>query len=242
MPSSLRSLLYVLRYLKGTPLHPQWLSDRYHKNSQRALDEIEKSLIINIGSGDSKFKDMALRGNHLVQMDYPATNLQYLNKPDVYADASRLPLRQGCADVVLLLEVIEHLSDPDKALAEAYHSLKAGGKLYISAPFLYPIHDAPHDYRRYTIYGLRTVLAKHGFSINQELMHGNSLVTSMQLFNLSLLELARDSSRTSVLLGLVTGLLVYVPCIAVNLMAAPFVSLRLNSAGCFGYFVIAQRN
>ncbi len=242
MQSSLRSLFSVLRYLKGTPLHPQWLSDRYHMHSQRAVDEIEDSLIINIGSGDSKFQGITLRGNKLIQVDYPSTNLQYRNKPDVYADASCLPLREGCADVVLLLEVLEHIPDPENTISEAHNALKTGGKLYLSTPFLYPIHDAPHDYQRYTIYGLRKILTRHGFSINKELRHGNSIVTSLQLLNLTFLEIARDTSRTSIPLGLIIGLLVYLPCIAINLMASPFINLRWNSAGCFGYFIIAQRN
>ena len=54
---------------------------------------------------------------------------------------------------------------PDQALAEAYRVLKIGGSLVVSVPFLYPVHDAPYDFQRYTSFGMSQALTRGGFDI-----------------------------------------------------------------------------
>ena len=50
------------------------------------------------------------------------------------ADATSLPVPGGCADAVLLLDVIEHLARPEDAIAEAHRALRPGGVVIISVP------------------------------------------------------------------------------------------------------------
>jgi SAM-dependent methyltransferase len=49
-------------------------------------------------------------------------------------DAAALPVGDGTADAVLLLDVLEHLAEPDRALAEAHRVLRPGGVLVLSVP------------------------------------------------------------------------------------------------------------
>jgi 2-polyprenyl-6-hydroxyphenyl methylase/3-demethylubiquinone-9 3-methyltransferase len=48
------------------------------------------------------------------------------------ADVAHAPLASGCADLVLLADVLEHVDDPCSALAEAERLLKSGGRLYVN--------------------------------------------------------------------------------------------------------------
>jgi SAM-dependent methyltransferase len=71
-----------------------------------------------------------------------------------------LPFLDGSFDVVLCTEVLEHLTEPQRAIDEMYRVLEPGGQLLLTTRFLFPIHDAPHDYFRYTKYGLLYLLRR----------------------------------------------------------------------------------
>lgn len=234
-------MLGALNYLKGTIFHPQWLSDRFHRNSQRLMGSIQQNVVVNIGSGDSILPESIKDNNLLINLDYPSTNARYKNKPDVYGDACRLPVKDNSVDAVLLLEVLEHVSDENMALKEIVRILKSRGKLYLSVPFLYPVHDAPADYRRLTIYGLRHLLTKHGLGIDTEKRHGNSYLVALQLLNLALLETARDCYRSSRFRGWIIAISIYPLCLAVNILALPLVPMQQPNASNFGHFIIAQK-
>lgn len=54
------------------------------------------------------------------------------------ADAAALPVPDGCADAVLLLDVIEHVASPERVIAEAHRVLGPSGTVIVSVP-----HDGP---------------------------------------------------------------------------------------------------
>lgn len=74
---------------------------------------------------------------------------------DVVGDAHALPFGGNHFDMIVCTEVLEHLHTPEQAIAEMRRVLKPGGLLLLSTRFIFPIHDAPHDYFRYTKYGLK---------------------------------------------------------------------------------------
>lgn len=73
---------------------------------------------------------------------------------DVVGDAHALPFADASFERILCTEVLEHLVDPPKAIAEMRRVLKPGGILVLTTRFVFPLHDAPHDYWRFTRYGL----------------------------------------------------------------------------------------
>lgn len=114
-----------------------------------------------------------------------ATN-EYKSWPDVFGTAQSLPFRSQTMNTVLLLDVLEHLERPEPALREIFRVLKSRGSLLVSVPFLYPIHDAPSDYRRWTVHGLRQLLSDAGFEDVMIKPTLGGLETSLLLFNLSI--------------------------------------------------------
>lgn len=64
-------------------------------------------------------------------------------------------------DVIVCLNVLEHIFDYQKALDNIYHGLKKGGYLFLSVPLFYPLHMLPHDYWRYTPSTLKKLLVDY---------------------------------------------------------------------------------
>lgn len=73
---------------------------------------------------------------------------------DVICYAERLPFHDESFDFILCTEVLEHTQQPFQVLRELARVLKPGGHLFLSVPFIYPIHESPNDYWRFTTHGL----------------------------------------------------------------------------------------
>jgi SAM-dependent methyltransferase len=111
--------------------------------------------VLNIGAGGLLARRVSeLRGRRVVQVD-----LDPARRPDVVADVCDLRCFEDASfDAVFLLEVLEHVATPDLAISELYRVLAPGGVLVLSTPFLFEIHEAPHDYYRFSEHGLRFLL------------------------------------------------------------------------------------
>src|SRR5260370_38975033 len=74
-----------------------------------------------------------------------------------------LPFRSnsfaGCLNIVTL----EHVAEPGCALAEISRALSPGGSLLLVVPHEWEVHQAPHDYFRYTRHGVEYLLDRAGF-------------------------------------------------------------------------------
>lgn len=110
----------------------------------------------------------------------------YGTRPQVFGDGQRLPFAAGGFDTVLLLDVLEHLPDPPACLKEIHRVLAPGGRVVVQVPFLYPIHDAPLDFHRWTLHGLRSLAVESGFTVSEEAILGQPLETAALLGNLAL--------------------------------------------------------
>ena len=85
---------------------------------------------------------------------------------DVQADLNGpLPLESSAYDTVLMTDVLEHVLRPHTLIDEVSRVLAPSGKLLLAAPFLYWIHEAPHDYARYTEFMLRALCEGAGLTV-----------------------------------------------------------------------------
>jgi SAM-dependent methyltransferase len=155
----------ALRYVRHTPLHPQWLLDDRKIFVDWAVAHA-RGVVLDIGCADQWIKPHLHGATRYIGVDYWDTGQKlYKARPDVFADAACLPLAAQSCDTVILLEVLEHIRHPQNALHEIARVLRPGGSLLLSMPFLYPIHDAPHDYQRLTRHGLQRDVMEAGLEV-----------------------------------------------------------------------------
>lgn len=121
--------------------------------------------LLDAGSGEAQY------AHHFTRHRYTGVDLAVgdaawdYSKLDAVADLTALPFRDSAFDAAIHIVTIEHLLEPVRALAEIGRALKPGGVLLIAAPHEWEVHQAPHDYFRYTRYGLGYLLEKAGLEV-----------------------------------------------------------------------------
>jgi 2-polyprenyl-3-methyl-5-hydroxy-6-metoxy-1,4-benzoquinol methylase len=113
--------------------------------------------VLTVGAGGEVNKLLA---QYAAATDFHVTSIDIdpARGPDVVGDICELPLSPDTFDVVVLSEVLEHLRSPADGLANLHDTLKDGGTLILTTPFILPMHDRPYDYFRFTAHGLELLL------------------------------------------------------------------------------------
>jgi len=92
---------------------------------------------------------------------------------DLIFDATgALPFRDASFDTVFCCSVLEHDPEPWDALVETRRVLTPDGCAIISLPFVLHLHDEPHDYYRFTKYGLKHLATHAGFKVEAIVENG----------------------------------------------------------------------
>lgn len=97
--------------------------------------------VLDVGSGSGWLSlELARRGCHVVPLDLSLKNLQRIRQKDsnvlpVLADGARLPFVDNTFDWITIIEVVEHLVQPQQTLQELQRVLKPDGRLVICVPY-----------------------------------------------------------------------------------------------------------
>jgi SAM-dependent methyltransferase len=76
--------------------------------------------------------------------------------------------------LVLCTEVLEHVARWDRAFENFSALVKRGGRIIITAPFVYPLHEEPCDFWRPTPYAVQNAAATNGFTVIDQRQLGDS--------------------------------------------------------------------
>ena len=123
-----------------------------------------RGIVVDVGCGRKPYQQwLGTEVTRWLGFDLPAP-VSGRPAADAFASGSRLPLRDGMADCVLSTQVIEHVSTPWAVFHEAARILRPGGSLVLTAPQAQWLHEEPHDYFRYTKYGLMSLARDAGLT------------------------------------------------------------------------------
>ncbi len=215
----------VFDLLRNTPLHPQWFAFIRTRKVLRSEWSNMEGIVLDVGCADGAAKHLLPPTTTYFGLDYYSTATDwYRTQPDVFGDAQSLPIEDDAIDHALLLDVLEHLPHPDRCLAELHRVLRPGGSLTLQVPFMYPLHDEPLDFQRWTLHGLRAAADRHGFSIDSEVAIGHPLETAALNTNIALAKSVINWVRGRNPLA-VLGLLLPVAVLANNVLAWLFAVL-----------------
>jgi ubiquinone/menaquinone biosynthesis C-methylase UbiE len=141
-----------------------WLAHYQLDNALlQAAREHARGRLVDIGCGLKPYKEtFAPHVSEHVGVDHPDSP-HARTAVDVAATAYDIPLPDSSFETALMSEVLEHLEHPLGALVEALRLLAPGGKLILTTPFVWVLHEEPRDFFRYTPHGLRALLSEAGF-------------------------------------------------------------------------------
>jgi SAM-dependent methyltransferase len=193
----LRAWRSVWRSLEGPELEPRLWHSHFLTvhHTRRLLQRLGSGLrgrVIDIGAGSGYgARYLNPQCTEYLPTDLPsgrsASDLSISKQgrePLVHCSIYDIPFEDAAFDGAMLLNVLEHLEDPHRGLTELGRVLKSEGSLLFVVPFAFPIHGAPHDFRRWTSYGLAVEFESAGFQL-QELHSCGGTVSSLAL-NLAL--------------------------------------------------------
>jgi SAM-dependent methyltransferase len=130
-----------------------WLADR-------------RGSVLEVGCGAMPYRRLLPPGCRYQGLDWAGaeTAFGYASAEVVLFDGGSFPFPDAVFDNLFHTEVLEHVPDPARFLAECRRVLAGGGELFISVPFQARFHYIPHDYWRFTPSGLLLLLERAGFA------------------------------------------------------------------------------
>ena len=156
---------------------------------RQAMPRFEGTFL-DVGAGLQPYRNMILKGaprvTRYLGMDLEANAVAGYRKVshDLYWDGVNIPLDDKSVDSAMATEVLEHCPDPGAVLIEIARVMRAGGVLFFTVPFLWPLHDVPYDEYRYTPFALERLLREAGFDEVSIRPHGGWDASLAQMIGL----------------------------------------------------------
>lgn len=134
-------------------------------NTRFLVDQVKNfssnTIVLDIGAGRGDFSEIFINQRYFAMDIYPYPEI------DLVCDLSNIkPFIPNSIDVILLMNVLEHLPEAASTLKSLELLLRPGGIILVSVPFLVKIHQSPYDFARYTHFFLEKIGSEAGLAID----------------------------------------------------------------------------
>ncbi len=212
------------------------------KNAQKIYNF--QGNILDVGCGEMPYKSIFYNSNYY-GIDFKNFSKYKEIKgtqPDYFFDSNyledfKLPFKNEEFDNVFSFQVLEHHKNPQIFLQELNRVIKKDGMVMVSCPFIEGIHESPHDYQRYTKFGLEEIFHKNGFKVEKIFSQGKFFSVIYFLFSEMLNSLA-SRSKLHYFLTSIIYLLLFLP---IQYLAIISDKLVKTDAFVITYLVVAKK-
>jgi len=165
------------------PWHFQWLSARGLSRAVKARAHDLGETVLDVGCGDKPYNEVLTSGGVQKHIGLDVGSARGADL--ILVPGERWPVQDGSVDGVLCTQVLEFVDDPGVFLAEARRCLRPGGRLLLTAPFVYNEHGlaAGADLARWTLGGLARLTARELDVVEARALGGPASVVGTLFLN-----------------------------------------------------------
>ena len=149
------------------------------RDIKNAIEKNATGYLLDLGCGNKPYKSIYETycekqiGCDVMQSDK--------NMVDEICLATDLKFDDNTFDTIICTQVLEHVYHREKMISEAFRVMKSGGKIILTVPFAWELHEEPYHFCHYTKYGLKQLFEEGGFTIESIKANGGKWAAVYQL-------------------------------------------------------------
>lgn len=140
-----------------------------------------KGRALDIGCGQKPYQNLFCNVTKYTGLEIDTLQNRLNKKADHFFDGKSLPYEDSSFNTVIMSQVLEHIFSPDSFLSEVNRVMCDDAKLLITVPFVWDEHEQPHDFARYSSYGLTALLERNGLIVVE---HYKTVADARAIFQL----------------------------------------------------------
>jgi SAM-dependent methyltransferase len=129
--------------------------------------------ILDLGCGYKPFQSL------LPNDQYLGVDMSLNSFADVIADNHNLPFKDSIFDIIIVSEVLEHCENEYQVIKELRRVAKNQALVYLTLPFIFPLHGVPYDFNRFTRHKLKSLFKQDEIVTLKE---SNNIFASLFIF------------------------------------------------------------
>ena len=137
----------------GLLVNPFWLSRRALSRALSAYAPRLSGKVLDFGCGTAPYRHMLTSAKTYLGIEYDSPENRLHKRADIFYDGQTIPLETDSIDSILSTQSLEHVPNPDRIASEWARVLRPSGLLLLTVPFMWPEHEMPYDFQRYSANG-----------------------------------------------------------------------------------------